>query len=432
MTHGLSDGTAEISAPENGWRLSRYNLFCPLPESDCTIIANLYRGTLTVANELEMYLLSVYERLDVNHPIITRFARRGILVDFDELAALDAAACPGAQHFDTVSLTICPTLACNFDCPYCFEHHRSSGVMQEDVMLDTVKLAERMIQSAGADTLSITWYGGEPLLAPQVIRQLSRMLIDLTEAMGIHYDASIITNGYLLDEANVRLLEEARVTSAEITLDGIGRTHDASRRLKNGNATFDVIAGNLSRPHLPFSVTIRQNIHEGNRGSHQELCDFVERLARRSGNSLTVLPALVHQNFSPSPAVPAGDEKPNAALAARYDAVFFTKARTNYCGADLLSSICVDPKGNLFKCWETADKQEYRFAGARTFDPSRFKETSDQPEMLMRFIDHAVLRFDPECRGCPAYRDKPELYVTAVYDYLRSQKSKPGENHANT
>ena len=44
----------------------------------------------------------------------------------------------------------------------------------------------------------MTWFGGEPLLAKEVIYRLSEAFIARTHDAGIAYTANIITNGYLL------------------------------------------------------------------------------------------------------------------------------------------------------------------------------------------------------------------------------------------
>jgi uncharacterized protein len=160
-----------------------------------------------------MYLLSVVEELDENHPAIKRFAKRGVIANYDERAALEAMGRGACAKSHGVSLTICPTMGCNFDCPYCFEDH-SPGKMSAEVRDDVVALAERMLDASGSKDVHVTWFGGEPLLAPDVIESLSERLMTLVEERGGEYRASIITNGYLLTQEVVDMLGRCKVGSA--------------------------------------------------------------------------------------------------------------------------------------------------------------------------------------------------------------------------
>ncbi|MBO7674481.1 MAG: radical SAM protein, partial [Atopobiaceae bacterium] len=185
-----------------------------------------------------------------------------------------------------------PTMGCNFDCPYCFEDHFAKK-MTPDVQDDVVALAERMLDASGAKHLSVTWFGGEPLLAPDVIESLSERLMSLAEGRGGVYSANIITNGYLFTQEMADMLGRYKVRSAQVTIDGLGATHDATRRLAGGGATFERITANLRDVNFPFRVSIRHNVHEGNKSEMDELEAFVKELAKKSGNDLTYYPAPV-------------------------------------------------------------------------------------------------------------------------------------------
>ena len=51
--------------------------------------------------------------------------------------------------------------------------------MTEEVQDQIVSLARRMLEAFGARRLFVSWFGGEPLLAPDVIARLSEKLIAL-------------------------------------------------------------------------------------------------------------------------------------------------------------------------------------------------------------------------------------------------------------
>jgi len=94
------DREKKRTAKEAGWHLSRYNLSAPVPGRNTVAITNLFQGNCAEYSPIELYLLSVLDRLDEHHPIIERFAKRGIITRLDELAALEMtgrAAC-AAPH----------------------------------------------------------------------------------------------------------------------------------------------------------------------------------------------------------------------------------------------------------------------------------------------------------------------------------------------
>ena len=445
------------TAGEAGWRVSRYNLIAPIPGTDKAAIANLFRGTCGAYTPIELYLLDELESLNEEHPILTRFRERGLIVNFDEREALSATgrmSCAAGG----VGLTICPTMGCNFDCPYCFENHHG-GRMSQETQDDVVGLAERMMDAAGAKTLHVTWFGGEPLLAPEVIESLSRRLIALCGGKGAEYRASIVTNGYLLTQEIVDMLGEVRVGAAQITLDGIGAAHDRTRHLAGGGPTFDRIADNLRRLKLPFPVTIRHNVHAENREEIAALKDLTKELEKESGNRIRYYPALVTGNDASDGrggdvSLLCGIEAGEIGIAR--EAHRFSAGRGTYCLAHHLFGLGIDEKGNLQKCWEDVDKPEHSFGTAARWDPKDPIRTADRPDQLTRYLATALPNGDEECRecvwlpacagGCPnkrlyyerqclPFKDEPEKYVLALYkrigtaDTAESNQEKGDTNH---
>ncbi len=429
------------TAGDAGWHTSRYNLFAKIPgdTKGNVAIANLYKGTCAPYNPIELYLLSALEELDEHHPVIERFAKRGIIANFDERAALEVmgrAACANSRR---VSLTICPTMGCNFDCPYCFERHTPSFMSQE-VQDDVVALAGRMLDAARPRILSVTWFGGEPLLAPKVIESLSERLMQLAKEHEVKYSAHIITNGYFLTPDIVEMLDRAKVGSAQVTLDGVGASHDVTRHLAGGGPTFERIIGNLRQPDIPFHVHIRHNVHDKNADEVEPLRLFVERLAQESGNSISYYPTLVNGSE-------AADERGGqvgllcgstaSEIGIAEDSYEFSAGRGHYCGAHTLWSVGIDQLGNLQKCWETVDKPSHAFGTAHDWDPMNPFETASNVDNLTAFLNTAGPIPDAECQdcvwlptcvgGCPyrrlycegrvcvPYKDHPEDFVLALF-----------------
>ena len=445
MTTSDAQVTESRTAAQAGWHVSRYNLTVPLPDSKRVAITNLYKGTCAEYSSLELYLMSVLDQIDENHPIIERLSERGLIVNFDEREALFTMGRAAAAAPMFVSLTICPTMGCNFDCPYCFENH-FAGKMSPEVQDDVVALVDRMLEHSAAKTLSITWFGGEPLLAADVIESLTERLLEVADKYGVDYSAGIVTNGYLLTEENIRLLEKCKVNTAQVTLDGIGLAHDATRYLRGGGPTFDRIVENLHR-EIPFKIHIRHNVHSHNIDQIDELRSFVQKLAEETGNNLVYYPALVSGSEAADvrgKQVDLVKKDDNAAkVTIMQESGRFRAGRGHYCGAHSLWSVGIDEKGNLQKCWESVDKPEFSYGTAHDWDPMNPLATASNPDMLTCFLNTAPPSVDDECKecvwlpycvgGCPyrrlfdggkeclGFKDHADDFVLALHKRLQEQ-----------
>ncbi|MBQ9007324.1 MAG: radical SAM protein, partial [Atopobiaceae bacterium] len=340
------------AAAEAGWHESLYNLRATMPETGRVAIANLFRGTVAEYGPLEMFLMGALDEISESHPMVGRLARRGVICNFDERAAIEAMGRGACAAPEKVDLTIAPTLACNFDCPYCFEEH-GRGKMSPNAQDDVVALVERLLKTSGARELTVAWFGGEPLLALDVISSLTDRLVELARRRGAAYDARIITNGYLLDEPTVALLERLHVTRAEITLDGVGAAHDSTRYLAGGGATFDRIVENLSRPCLPLEVKLRHNVHAGNLEAVGEVRRFVGGLARESGNDLRFHPMPLEDSQAGrdrGSQVEILGREACACIDLPRDIGLGLRAAGHLCCAQRLWEMAVDELGNLYKC----------------------------------------------------------------------------------
>ena len=448
MVHDQGDHTKKSSetAGEAGWHVSRYLIWATVPGVQGIAVANLFNGTFGICSPLEWALLAEADNLPRDHPFVTRFVQRGLMVNYDERAALQTLGRAACAIPRGVSLTICPTMGCNFDCPYCFSTHHGKK-MSSKVQDDVVSLAQRMLDASGAQRLSVTWFGGEPLLAPGVIESLSSRLISLVEQRGGTYGASIITNGYLLTQEVADMLTAAKVQHAQVTVDGIGAAHDATRHLADGAPTFDRVVANLRNNKLKFRVHVRCNVHDNNRGEFDALGAYMERVARASGNDIACFPALVRNNAT---ADMRGQQMGLARVADMGDLSVFQQIRHfgpasgSFCGAHSLWDVGIDEQGRLHKCWEAVDKPALSFGNAYDWNPTDPIATAARPNNLTKFLNTALPMSDAECLdciwlplcvgGCPyrrlfeskacvAYKNDSQTFVRALYAHMRAQES---------
>src|SRR5262249_6655872 len=118
-------------------------------------------------------------------------------------------------------------------------------------------------------SIQIGWFGGEPLLWMNVIRELTQGFHSLAREFGCPYKAKVVTNGLsLTHELATELIEELDVYLIEITIDGTAEYHHARRHTKGLGPTFDTIYANMAdlarRADPRVKLTVRCNVDRQN------------------------------------------------------------------------------------------------------------------------------------------------------------------------
>lgn len=282
--------------------------------------------------------------------------------DYDELKFLKFRSYSAKFADDLLKLTIAPTMSCNFDCPYCYETPKN-GIMSVGVqqcILDLVKKYAELKKN-----ISITWYGGEPLLAKNVIFKLSEEIIKICEQNHVMYDSFIITNGYLINKEVADKFKNYKIRGAQITVDGPPHIHNARRKLKTSEAdTFDVILNNIEILKTNgIGVQLRVNIDKTNFDYIDELLDILEEKNLKEiminlghVNSLTdgSCASFAQNCFKRIEYADANMEFKTKLYKRGFLnslAAYYPGTKSNFCGADSKASFVIDPEGNLYKCW---------------------------------------------------------------------------------
>lgn len=137
-----------------------------------------------------------------------------------------------------INITIAPTTDCNLRCPYCFEGENKHKEYMDNETIDSI--TKYLISKKGRE-IHLTWFGGEPLLCFDKIIELT----DKLNSNDIHFSASIVTNGTLLNDPIVERLYKLNLNNIQITFDGEKDIHDKKRFFKNGKGTYDLIIKNI-------------------------------------------------------------------------------------------------------------------------------------------------------------------------------------------
>lgn len=220
---------------------------------------------------------------------VTRGPLKGILADLEEGGFLIESGFDEtlATYESYVSrytrrklhLIVLPTEQCNFRCVYCYESFLR-GTMSEALQ----GAVEKFVRSHhDLQTMNLHWFGGEPLLAADVVERVTRSVRQHCQTIGAEFFAGATTNASLLTPEVADRIIAAGVTNFQITLDGQQEDHDHRRVGKGGEQTFATIMANLrylrTSSHQ-FHVMLRHNFDPQ---SMQNLDDFLGMLATEFG-----------------------------------------------------------------------------------------------------------------------------------------------------
>ena len=348
-------------------KLSRYNFLRQY--DDATIFFNAATCALAVVDENFLRVLddvknNSYDDQRYDPQLIADMKTSGCLVDddVDELDRLEFYRNLAKYDATNFGLTIAPTLDCNFRCKYCFETH-PKGAMSPETQAALVSFAESRL--ARAKNFSVTWYGGEPLLAKEIIWLLSEKFLALCEKFSVEYDAFIITNASLLDDADIENFKRYKITGAQITIDGPQDIHDSRRRSITGASTFDRLIERVDRLlNENLSAVVRINIDKENLARVDELLDtLAERINCRDKLKVGFGQVLPYTDVCKSIESDCYNNEQFAdIMLPLYEKVLtrgfsmnkmaaYPSPRVNFCCADYVNSFVVDNRGELYRCW---------------------------------------------------------------------------------
>jgi uncharacterized protein len=107
---------------------------------------------------------------------------------------------------------------------------------------------KRLIQARASDLslLQLSWFGGEPLLALDIVLDVTTFARDACNNSGCpEFSANMTTYGYHLTTNNFLKTLNVGIYHYQITLDGDRDAHDAVRTTAGGKRTFDAVWTNL-------------------------------------------------------------------------------------------------------------------------------------------------------------------------------------------
>lgn len=429
-------------------KASNYNFAFPYGEqSDQTIFYNSRTNALALI-ENEKY--DAYKAFCENgttiadERLVQDLTYGGFLVDseVEELDLIRYALLQSRFSGTHLGLTIAPTSDCNFRCVYCYEKDSlRPSTMTEDIQKAVVDYVKRLAPTI-AD-LHISWYGGEPLLALDIIERLTNEIYEICEENKVSYSASIVTNGYLLKPEVAKKLGELHVSGIQVTLDGSKEQHDQRRPLKGGQPTFDGIISNLkeSKNDLPCRVAVRVNVDKQNVSQVDEVLKI---LSENDLNEVTSVYLGMVENSndiyqdSKCFCVEEFSEvdydfkmRNGVSIVGSYPNIVH-----NVCSADSVSGLVIDSDGMIYKCWNEIGAKEKAVGnlldsavGSQRvvldyllYDPTRDQECKDCKYLpiCMGGCPHRR-QYAPQIR-CTTHKYMIDKYIADIAAQLKSAK----------
>lgn len=144
----------------------------------------------------------------------------------------------------TVVKALCLHIAhdCNLACRYCFaeegEYHGRRALMSYEV---GKKALDFLIANSGKRrNLEVDFFGGEPLMNWQVVKDLVAYGREQEKLHDKHFRFTVTTNGVLLND-EIQEFVNKEMDNVVLSLDGRKEVNDKMRPFRNGKGSYDLI-----------------------------------------------------------------------------------------------------------------------------------------------------------------------------------------------
>lgn len=256
------------------YKVNRYVFF--KQDGDKGVILNLYNGVIVYLDTTDE--VKCFQKI-INKAEPLKREEFGLM--FDELYHQKIIVSEDIDEKDIIlrrflndteqrklHLTIFVTEHCNFNCRYCFVDKRNAHTMTEQEFRQIYRMILAREEQIGYDEISISWFGGEPLLAVEQIEKFLDYVKNNRKNTNIRISNSMVTNGYLLTLRQFLRLYRMGINVIQVTFDGSKKSHDFFRRHEEQGDTYEKIFHNLlaikKTDIRDFLIIVRCNYDKGN------------------------------------------------------------------------------------------------------------------------------------------------------------------------
>lgn len=221
------------------------------------IVLDVCSGSVHVVDDIVYDVIALYEQFNIEEivnklPQYQEAELREVCEEIEELKQAGKLftedvykdAIIDFKKRKTVVKALCLHIAhdCNLACKYCFaeegEYHGDRSLMSYEV---GKKALDFLIANSGNRVnLEVDFFGGEPLMNFQVVKDLVAYGRSQEEAHNKKFRFTLTTNGVLLDE-DVMEFANKEMANVVLSIDGRKEVHDFMRPTRNGKGSYDLV-----------------------------------------------------------------------------------------------------------------------------------------------------------------------------------------------
>ena len=224
------------------------------------IILDVNSGCVHVVDEVAFDIISAYDKLTKDEILANTIKAHGVteadvLAVFEDIEALKAegklftedkfrALAKEFKKRQSVIKALCLHVAhdCNLACKYCFacegEYHGPKGLMSYEV---GKKALDYLIDHSGSrKNLEVDFFGGEPSLNFEVVKQLVAYGRSREADTGKNFRFTYTTNGIILTDEIMDFCNK-EMSNVVLSLDGRREVNDRMRVNRGGAGSYDTI-----------------------------------------------------------------------------------------------------------------------------------------------------------------------------------------------
>jgi len=224
------------------------------------IVLDINSGCVHVVDEVAFDIISDYDKKSPDEILAETVEKHGVTAEdvqavFEDIEALKAegklftedkfrALAKEFKKRQSVIKALCLHVAhdCNLACKYCFacegEYHGPRGLMSFEV---GKKALDYLIEHSGTrKNLEVDFFGGEPSLNFEVVKQLGAYGREKEKETGKNFRFTYTTNGIILIDEIMEFCNK-EMSNVVLSLDGRREVNDRMRTNRGGAGSYDTI-----------------------------------------------------------------------------------------------------------------------------------------------------------------------------------------------